>query len=103
MLTAVVRHSDDYVLGEMFDSVTGYVTRARDATWSYAAFLSAMRARGAIGAVASAAPRRAYYSGTAANIRNDEIGTRRRAVSASERRAEAMRKIYKDGPTELQG
>jgi glucoamylase len=47
MLRAVVRHSDHLELSEQFDSVTGYEKSVRNLTWSYAAFLSALRARSA--------------------------------------------------------
>ncbi len=45
MLRAVIYHSDHYELSEQFDSTTGYEKSVRDLTWSYAAFLSAIRAR----------------------------------------------------------
>ncbi len=45
MLRAVVFHSDHYELSEQFDSRTGYEKSVRNLTWSYAAFLSAVRAR----------------------------------------------------------
>lgn len=45
MLRAVVFHSDHYELSEQFDSKTGYEKSVRNLTWSYAAFLSAVRAR----------------------------------------------------------
>ncbi len=45
MLNAVIYHSDHLELSEQFDGVTGYEKSVRDLTWSYAAFLSALRAR----------------------------------------------------------
>jgi glucoamylase len=45
MMRAVVHHSDDLELSEQFDGTTGYERSVRNLTWSYAAFLSAMRAR----------------------------------------------------------
>ena len=45
MLRAVVYHSDHLELSEQFDGVSGYEKSVRDLTWSYAAFLSAERAR----------------------------------------------------------
>lgn len=50
MLRAVVFHSDHYELSEQFDGTSGYEKSVRNLTWSYAAFLSALRARGAAGA-----------------------------------------------------
>lgn len=46
MLGAVVHHSDHLELSEQFDATTGYQKSVRNLTWSYAAFLSAVRARG---------------------------------------------------------
>jgi len=46
MLRAVVFHSDHLELSEQFDAVTGYEKSVRNLSWSYAAFLSALRARG---------------------------------------------------------
>ena len=45
MLRAVVFHSDHLELSEQFDGTTGYEKSVRNLTWSYAAFLSAVRAR----------------------------------------------------------
>lgn len=45
MLRAVITHSDQLELSEQFDGVTGYEKSVRDLTWSYAAFLSAVRVR----------------------------------------------------------
>ena len=45
MLRAVVYHSDHLELSEQFDGVSGYEKSVRDLTWSYAAYLSAARAR----------------------------------------------------------
>ena len=47
MLDAVLFHSDHLELSEQFDKDTGYEKSVRDLTWSYAAFLSAVRARNA--------------------------------------------------------
>jgi glucoamylase len=46
MLRAVVFHSDHLELSEQFDATTGFEKSVRNLTWSYAAFLSAVRARG---------------------------------------------------------
>jgi glucoamylase len=45
MLQAVIFHSDDLQLSEQFDGTSGYEKSVRNLTWSYAAFLSAVRAR----------------------------------------------------------
>ncbi|RZS80171.1 glucoamylase [Motilibacter rhizosphaerae] len=45
MMRALVYHSDHLELSEQFDGTTGYEKSVRDLTWSYAAFLSAARAR----------------------------------------------------------
>jgi glucoamylase len=45
MLRAVIYHSDGLELSEQFDGTTGYEKSVRNLTWSYAAFLSAVRAR----------------------------------------------------------
>ena len=45
MLFAVVSHSDHLELSEQYDGITGYEKSVRDLTWSYAAFLSAVRAK----------------------------------------------------------
>lgn len=45
MLRALIYHSDHYELGEQFDATTGYVKSVTNLTWSYAAYLSAVRAR----------------------------------------------------------
>jgi glucoamylase len=45
MLQAVVYHSDHFELSEQFDAVTGYEKSVSNLSWSYAAFLSAIRAR----------------------------------------------------------
>jgi len=47
MLQAVVFHSDHLELSEQFDATTGYEKSVRDLSWSYASFLSAVRARNA--------------------------------------------------------
>ena len=49
MLQAIVFHSDHFELSEQFDAVTGFEKSVRNLSWSYAAFLSAVRARGAPG------------------------------------------------------
>ncbi|MHB9858931.1 glycoside hydrolase family 15 protein [Streptomyces sp. YIM S03343] len=48
MVMAVVYHSDHLELSEQFDGTTGYQRSVRNLTWSYAAYLSAMRARAAV-------------------------------------------------------
>lgn len=48
MLQAIVYHSDHLELSEQFDAVTGFEKSVRNLTWSYAAFLSALRARAAV-------------------------------------------------------
>ena len=45
MLQAVVYHSDHLELSEQFDAVTGFEKSVSNLSWSYAAFLSAVRAR----------------------------------------------------------
>ena len=45
MLRAVIFHSDHLELSEQFDGVTGFEKSVRNLTWSYAAFLSAVRAK----------------------------------------------------------
>jgi glucoamylase len=45
MLQAVIYHSDNLELSEQFDQVTGFEKSVSNLTWSYAAFLSAMRHR----------------------------------------------------------
>ncbi len=45
MLRAVAYHSDHLELSEQFDASTGYQKSVQNLTWSYAAFLSAVRAR----------------------------------------------------------
>jgi glucoamylase len=45
MLQALTSHSDFLELSEQFDGSTGYEKSVRNLTWSYAAFLSALRAR----------------------------------------------------------
>jgi glucoamylase len=47
MLNAVVRHSNNFELSEQFDATTGYELSVSNLTWSYAAFLLAIGARGA--------------------------------------------------------
>jgi glucoamylase len=49
MLQAIVFHSDHLELSEQFDAVTGFEKSVSDLSWSYAAFLSAVRARTAAG------------------------------------------------------
>lgn len=44
MLQAVILHSDHLELSEQFDGTSGYEKSVRSLTWSYAAFLSAVRA-----------------------------------------------------------
>jgi glucoamylase len=45
MVRAVIHHSDHLELSEQFDGTTGYERSVHNLTWSYAAYLSAMRAR----------------------------------------------------------
>ena len=45
MLNALIFHSDQFELSEQFDRDTGYEKSVSDLTWSYAAFLSAVRAK----------------------------------------------------------
>jgi glucoamylase len=45
MLRAVIYHSDHLELSEQFDGVTGFEKSVKNLTWSYAAFLSAVRAK----------------------------------------------------------
>lgn len=45
MLQAIIFHSDHYRLSEQFDAETGFEKSVDDLTWSYAAYLSAVRAR----------------------------------------------------------
>jgi glucoamylase len=48
MLQAVIFHSDNLELSEQFDATTGYEKSVSNLSWSYASFLSAVRARTAI-------------------------------------------------------
>jgi glucoamylase len=45
MLEAIVYHSDHFELSEQFDATTGFEKSVSNLSWSYAAFLSAVRAR----------------------------------------------------------
>ena len=45
MLQAVIFHSDHYRLSEQFDGTTGFEKGVSDLTWSYAAYLRAVRTR----------------------------------------------------------
>ncbi|MDQ6789290.1 MAG: glycoside hydrolase family 15 protein [Candidatus Dormibacteraeota bacterium] len=47
MLQAVVFHSDHLELSEQFDASSGYEKSVRNLSWSYASFLSAVRAKNA--------------------------------------------------------
>ena len=47
MLGAIVYHSDHFELSEQFDAFTGYEKSVSNLSWSYAAYLSAIRARAA--------------------------------------------------------
>jgi glucoamylase len=47
MLQAVVFHSDHLELSEQFDAATGYEKSVSNLSWSYASFLSAVRAKNA--------------------------------------------------------
>jgi len=48
MLMALVYHSDHLELSEQFDATSGYEKSVSDLSWSYASFLSAVRAKNAI-------------------------------------------------------
>jgi len=48
MMRAVVYHSDHFELPEQFDGTTGFKRSVNNLTWSYASYLSAMRARAAV-------------------------------------------------------
>ena len=48
MLQAVVFHSDHLELSEEFDATSGYEKSVSNQSWSYASFLSSVRARNAI-------------------------------------------------------
>jgi glucoamylase len=48
MLQAVIYHSDHLELSEQFDATTGYEKSVSNLSWSYASFLSAIRARNTI-------------------------------------------------------
>lgn len=56
MMRAVVFHSDHYELSEQYDGTSGFEKSVRDLTWSYAAFLSALRAKMAPAPKAAKAP-----------------------------------------------
>ena len=45
MLQSVMFHSDRFELSEQFDAYTGYEKSVSNLSWSYASFLSAVRAR----------------------------------------------------------
>ena len=47
MLQAVIFHRDNLELSEQFDATTGYEKSVSNLSWSYASFLSAIRARNA--------------------------------------------------------
>ena len=48
MLQALIFHSDNLELSEQFDATTGYEKSVSNLSWSYASFLSTVRARTAI-------------------------------------------------------
>jgi glucoamylase len=48
MLQALVFHSDHFELSEQFDTTTGYEKSVSNLSWSYASFLSAVRAKNGI-------------------------------------------------------
>ena len=48
MLQALIFHSDNLELSEQFDATSGYEKSVSNLSWSYASFLSAIRARTAI-------------------------------------------------------
>jgi glucoamylase len=45
MLADIIYHSDHLELSEQFNRSTGYELSVTDLTWSYAAFMSAVRAK----------------------------------------------------------
>ena len=45
MLNAIVFHSDHLELSEQFDGTSGFEKSVSDLTWSYASFVSAVRAK----------------------------------------------------------
>jgi glucoamylase len=51
MLRAIIYHSDHLELSEQFDAVTGFEKSVSDLSWSYAAYLSAARARSSLPAL----------------------------------------------------
>ena len=48
MLQAIIFHRDNLELSEQFDATTGYEKSVSNLSWSYASYLSAIRARTAI-------------------------------------------------------
>ncbi|MFG1608101.1 glycoside hydrolase family 15 protein [Actinoplanes sp. NPDC049265] len=48
MVRAVIYHSDNLEISEQFDGTTGYERSVNNLTWSYASYLSALRARAAV-------------------------------------------------------
>jgi|GEM_PF-441379 len=48
MLQAIVSHSDHLELGEQFDATSGFEKSVSNLSWSYASFLSAIRAKNAL-------------------------------------------------------
>jgi len=48
MLQAIIFHRDNLELSEQFDAATGYEKSVSNLPWSYASYLSAIRARTAI-------------------------------------------------------
>jgi glucoamylase len=48
ILQAVVFHGDHFELSEQFDAITGYEKSVSNLSWSYASFLSAVRAKSTI-------------------------------------------------------
>lgn len=49
MLNAILYHSDNLELSEQYDRYSGFEKSVRNLTWSYATFLSAVRAKQQIG------------------------------------------------------
>jgi glucoamylase len=47
MLRGLIFHSDNLALSEQFDRDSGFERSLANLTWSYASFLSALRARAA--------------------------------------------------------
>ena len=77
MLQAIVYHSDHLELSEQFDAVTGFEKSVASLSWSYAAFLSAVRARTGAGRLVPA-PRSMSLPGSAVLQRVAGLALRQR-------------------------